>query len=91
MVAQTANRLEGRDFSSSSEGESSIEPLAIIGFALKFPQDGDTNEGFWRILKERRDVMTPWPTDRLNFEAFHSRTDSRKTQVISFGSELASL
>lgn len=87
MVVQTSERLEAGVSTGFGE-QSVVEPLAIIGFALKFPQDGDTTEGFWRILQERRDVMTPWPADRINFEAFHSRSDSGKTTVFFYSTRV---
>ncbi|KAI0015071.1 BcPKS1, polyketide synthase [Xylariomycetidae sp. FL0641] len=50
-----------------------LEPLAIIGMAIKFPQEADSLEGLWKILEERRCVMTEWPDDRLRLDAFISR------------------
>lgn len=58
-----------------------LEPLAIIGFGLEYPQDAKTPEGLWRVLKEKRDVMTVWPSDRLNLDAFFYRDEGQKQQV----------
>lgn len=58
-----------------------LEPLAIIGFSLEYPQDANTQEGFWGVLEEKRDVMTEWPPDRLNLDAFFYRDASQKHQV----------
>lgn len=50
-----------------------LEPLAVIGFSVKFPGDADTPEGFWRMVKNKECAFQEWPKDRMNFEAFMSR------------------
>ena len=54
-----------------------LEPLAIVGYSLKYPQDADTAEGFWKILVERRCVAERWPKERLNLDAFFHREDEK--------------
>lgn len=49
-----------------------MEPIAIIGLALKFPQDADTQDGLWDVLMSKTCTMTEWPKDRVNIDAFHS-------------------
>lgn len=63
------------------ENDDLLEPLAIIGFSLKYPQDADTAEGFWRVLQERRDVMTEWPKDRIKLDAFFYHDENQEQQV----------
>jgi acyl transferase domain-containing protein len=58
-----------------------LAPLAIVGFSLKFPQDANTPQGFWKVMEERRSVMTDWPTDRINLDAFYHRDIGRENQV----------
>ncbi|PYI00238.1 ketoacyl-synt-domain-containing protein [Aspergillus sclerotiicarbonarius CBS 121057] len=54
--------------------ESSIlDPIAIVGFSIKFPGDADTPECFWQMLETKQCAFQAWPKDRLNFEAFMSR------------------
>ena len=48
-------------------------PIAVIGFSLKFPGDADSSEAFWRMLEEKKCAMTEWPADRVNMEAFTHR------------------
>lgn len=68
-----------------NDGNSDVlEPLAIIGFALEYPQDANTPEGFWKVLEERRDVMTEWPSDRINLDAFFYRDEGQKQQVCAW-------
>lgn len=61
--------------------DDTLEPLAIIGFALKFPQDADSPEGFWRVMEEKRCVMTEWPEDRFHLDAFFHRDSSQVNKV----------
>ncbi|KAG9235236.1 hypothetical protein BJ875DRAFT_399470 [Amylocarpus encephaloides] len=49
----------------------SLEPIAIIGFSFKFPQDADTSENFWQMLVEGRSAMTEVPKDRWNSGTFY--------------------
>lgn len=49
------------------------EPLAIVGFSLKFPQDAVSEEGFWDMLLKARMAQTEIPKDRLNIDAFYGR------------------
>ncbi|KAL8786450.1 MAG: hypothetical protein Q9213_002766 [Squamulea squamosa] len=48
-----------------------LEPIAIVGFALKFPRDADTSTSFWEMMEGKRCAMTAWPKDRINLDAFY--------------------
>ena len=61
--------------------EDVIEPIAVIGFSLKFPQEATSPEAFWSMLLERRCAMTEWPSDRLNLEAFYHADKNRNDTV----------
>ncbi len=58
-----------------------LEPIAIVGFSLKFPQEATSQEAFWSMLLEKRCAMTEWPSERLNFEAFHHPDKNRNDTV----------
>ena len=47
------------------------EPVAIIGLALKFPQDAETPHSFWDMLFERRSAVTDVLPSRFNLGAFY--------------------
>ena len=64
-------------------GSDILEPLAIIGFSLKFPQDADCAAGFWRMLGMKKCAMTSWPKDRVNLDAFHDWDDDGTEKVRS--------
>lgn len=58
-----------------------LEPLAIVGFSLKFPQEATTPDAFWKMLTEKRCAVTEWPKDRLNIDAFYHPDSSRPDTV----------
>ncbi len=66
---------------SNSRGESKIEPIAVTGFALKYPQEAISAETFWQMLIEGRDATTEFPTDRLNIDAFYDPDISKHNTV----------
>lgn len=49
----------------------SREAIAIIGFALKFPQDVTSEENLWKLLLERRSTMTEVPSNRWDLDGFY--------------------
>ena len=53
------------------------EPVAIIGYSFRLPQDCTTNDGFWKTLWEKRHTATQWPEDRLNIKSFYHPDNSR--------------
>jgi hypothetical protein len=57
-----------------------LEPVAVIGFSFKFPQDATSGESFWKMLLEGRSAMTEIPKDRFNIDAFyHPNADRHDT------------
>lgn len=62
--------------------EDRLEPIAIIGLSLEFPQDATTPENFWKMLTEKRCAMTDWPKDRVNLDAFY-HADGNRTDTVS--------
>ncbi|EPS35452.1 hypothetical protein H072_11126 [Dactylellina haptotyla CBS 200.50] len=52
-----------------SEGANS-EPLAIIGFAFKFPSGIESPEAFWEMMMHGETGLSDIPSDRLNLQAF---------------------
>ena len=54
-----------------------LEPIAVIGFAARLPQDATTAEAFWQMLCDGRDARTQIPQDRFNIEAFYHPDPNR--------------
>jgi len=48
-----------------------VEPIAVVGFALKFPQQASTPTAFWDLLIRGGSARTEVPVDRYNAEAFY--------------------
>jgi hypothetical protein len=61
-----------------------LEPIAIIGMSLRFPQDATSPASFWKMMEEKRCAMTEWPSDRLNIDAFYHPDKNKNCNVISF-------
>lgn len=60
-----------------------LEPIAIVGISLKYPQDATGPEAFWKLIQEKRCTMTEWPSDRLNIDAFY-HPDKKKNSTVRF-------
>jgi acyl transferase domain-containing protein len=58
-----------------------MEPIAVVGLALKFSGEADSEDGLWRVLMEKQCTMTEWPADRLNVDAFYSPSRKEKSSV----------
>ncbi|KAI9660404.1 MAG: Type I Iterative PKS [Bathelium mastoideum] len=58
----------------SNEDLDLIEPIAVVGYSLKFPQDATSSKGFWKMLVQRENAMTDFPADRVNISAFYHPT-----------------
>lgn len=48
-----------------------LDPIAVVGLALRFPQDATSPEAFWQMLLEGRSALTDVPPDRYHVNAFH--------------------
>ena len=58
-----------------------VDPVAIIGFSARLPQDGETAEGFWTMLCEGRSAASRVPKERFNVDAFYHPDASRAGTV----------
>lgn len=55
------------------------EPIAIIGFSFKFPDDADTPEGFWDMLLEQRYTARKFPADRVNADGYYRKKNKNNS------------
>ena len=66
-----------------------MEPLAVIGFSARLPQDATSEEGFWNLLCEGRSARSEIPPDRFNINAFyHADPDRQDTINVKYGNFL---
>ncbi|KAL3417435.1 polyketide synthase [Phlyctema vagabunda] len=49
-----------------------LEPIAIVGMALRLPGDIHTPEELWKLLVEKKTTRRPVPADRYNIDGFYS-------------------
>ena len=81
-TSQLSNASNGLGEEGKPFQDKRLEPIAVVGFSLKFPQEAATSEGFWRLMTERRCAMTDWPKERLNVDAFYHPDNGRPDTVI---------
>ena len=58
-----------------------LEPIAIVGLSLRFPQDATSSESLWNMLMEGRCATTEVPEDRWNLGSFYHPDAERKDSV----------
>lgn len=63
------------------DAKKGIEPLAIVGLALRYPGNVTTSDDFWKMLMNRRCASTKVPSDRLNVEAHYHPDASRQDSL----------
>jgi hypothetical protein len=56
-----------------------LEPIAICGFSIKFPQEATSPDAFWKMICEGRNVMTEFPQSRMNKNGFYRKDNKRNT------------
>jgi acyl transferase domain-containing protein len=64
-----------------SDSDNILEPLAIIGFSVKFPDDATTADAFWRMISERRCASRRFPEDGVNIDFFYHPDSTRADTV----------
>lgn len=69
---------EGR---SQSGGEDKLEPIAIIGMGLKFPQDATTPEAFWEMMLNGKSARSDVPSERFDINGFYRSFGAKSGQV----------
>ena len=67
-------------FANHSE-QDKMEPIAIIGLSLRFPQDAISPQTFWKMLMEKRSAMTEVPSDRFDVQGFYEAGEHRTGMV----------
>ena len=58
-----------------------LEGLAVVGFSLKFPQEANNEESFWKMVVEGRRATTEIPKERMNINAFYHPDGKRLDSV----------
>ena len=61
--------------------EDMLEPIAVVGFSFKFPQEATSTEDFWQMLMQGRCAATEFPDDRLGLSAIYHPDANREDSV----------
>ena len=81
QVLQTSPTMEGSNGYVHGNGHvhdvgllqpDKLDPIAVVGLALRFPQDATSPEAFWQMLLEGRSALTDVPPDRYHVDSFHN-------------------
>ncbi|XRM42767.1 hypothetical protein ABZX51_005978 [Aspergillus tubingensis] len=48
-----------------------MDSLAVIGYAVRYPQDASDSVRFWNFLLKAREASTAFPEDRISQKAFY--------------------
>lgn len=57
------------------------DPIAVIGFDVRLPQDACSAQEFWTMLYEGRNANTHVPKERVNMDAFYHPNPNRTDTV----------
>lgn len=58
-----------------------LEPIAVVGYSMGFPQDAVSSEALWEIMMNKRNTVTRFPPDRLNANSVYHPDANRRGQV----------
>lgn len=63
------------------------EPIAVIGSSCRFPGGASSPSKLWELLKEPRDVLREFESDRLNLDSFYHTNGEHhgSTDVVNKG------
>ncbi|OTB07054.1 hypothetical protein M426DRAFT_318422 [Hypoxylon sp. CI-4A] len=61
------------------------EPIAVVGFSLKFPGMASSVDGFWKMLVEGRSTMSEFPPDRISIDGHFNPDQSHLDEISARG------
>jgi acyl transferase domain-containing protein len=70
-----------RSGSSNGVQHDGLEPIAIVGMSMRFPDGAESSDAFWKLLVEKRCASAEYPKDRMNIDAFYS-ADAKKLNTV---------
>jgi len=60
-----------------------MEPIAIVGMAMRFPGGSHSSEQFWQMLSEGRSAHKKIPKERFDVEGYY-HPDAARAGAVSF-------
>ena len=89
QVSPTKEGLNGHNHENGYMGDAEslqpdkLDPIAVVGLALRFPQDATSPEAFWQMLLAGRSALTDVPQDRYHVDAFYNASANQSGMVCS--------
>ncbi|ETS78082.1 hypothetical protein PFICI_10144 [Pestalotiopsis fici W106-1] len=60
-----------------------MEPMAIIGFSFRLPQDAQDEARFWEVMQNRENLAGEWPETRLNVGSLHDDDSPKRPSTLA--------
>lgn len=57
------------------------DPVVVVGFAFRFPQDAVSEDELWNIIRNGLSTRTEVPLSRHNIDGHHSHIPGRQDTV----------
>ncbi|CAJ2508315.1 Uu.00g095010.m01.CDS01 [Anthostomella pinea] len=57
------------------------DPVVVVGFSFRFPQDAVSDDAFWKIICEGTSTMTEVPETRYNINGHHDFNPARQDML----------
>lgn len=64
--------------------EGKLEPIAVVGLSLRFPENATSADGFWNLMMQKRCVSQSFPEDRINAQGIYHPDPNRHDTVRSY-------
>jgi acyl transferase domain-containing protein len=69
---------------STSEDHPALEPIAIVGMAMRFPGGSNSSDKFWDLISTGRSAHSPIPKDRFNVDGYYHPDSARAGAVSAY-------
>ncbi|KAH9904493.1 hypothetical protein F4778DRAFT_790038 [Xylariomycetidae sp. FL2044] len=61
------------------------DPVVIVGFSFRFPQDATSEDKFWDVILQGKSTMEEVPPDRYNIDGFYAHGKAKHGTVVARG------
>ena len=72
---------------STGVGCDTLEPIAVVGMAMRFPGNSTSSDKFWEMLRKGRSAHREIPKDRFNANGYY-HPDSARAGSVGFAPDL---
>jgi len=69
----------------TTDNKYNVEPVAIVGMAMRLPGGINTSQSFWDLIINKKDSRSRIPADRYNIDAFYSKTTKKGAVKLQHG------